>query len=165
MAPVSRIVGMRAVSGCWWSDAIAVGAQSPTSGGRDHVHYDILVAMRIVFALLVLAAACDSKAKASDPGAHAEKAKELESCSTSSQCADELKCFDRECRRSARSMVGDYFAAVGANARVKGDIEAQSVQVYANILTALRAVAADWSNVVQFTSYLTRAEDAPAFRA
>ena len=47
----------------------------------------------------------------------------------------------------------------------KGDIEAQSVQVYANILTALRAVAADWSNVVQFTSYLTRAEDAPAFRA
>ena len=39
----------------------------------------------------------------------------------------------------------------------KGDIEAQSVQVYANILTALRAVGADWNNVVQFTSYLTRA--------
>jgi enamine deaminase RidA (YjgF/YER057c/UK114 family) len=39
------------------------------------------------------------------------------------------------------------------------------VQVYANILTALRAVGADWNNVVQFTSYLTRAEDAPAFRA
>ena len=47
----------------------------------------------------------------------------------------------------------------------KGDIEAQSVQVYANILTALRAVGADWNNVVQFTSYLTRAEDAAAFRA
>jgi enamine deaminase RidA (YjgF/YER057c/UK114 family) len=47
----------------------------------------------------------------------------------------------------------------------KGDIEAQAVQVYANILTALRAVGADWSNVVQFTSYLTRAEDAAAFRA
>ena len=39
------------------------------------------------------------------------------------------------------------------------------MQVYANILTALRAVGADWSNVVQFTSYLTRAEDAAAFRA
>jgi enamine deaminase RidA (YjgF/YER057c/UK114 family) len=47
----------------------------------------------------------------------------------------------------------------------KGDIEAQSVQVYANIHTALRAVGADWSNVVQFTSFLTRAEDSAAFRA
>ena len=34
-----------------------------------------------------------------------------------------------------------------------------------NIHTALRAVGADWKNVVQFTSYLTRAEDAAAFRA
>src|SRR5262249_37170415 len=34
----------------------------------------------------------------------------------------------------------------------KGDIEAQCAQVYANIHTALRAVGADWSNVVQFTS-------------
>jgi enamine deaminase RidA (YjgF/YER057c/UK114 family) len=47
----------------------------------------------------------------------------------------------------------------------KGDLEAQCVQVYANIHTALRAAGADWKNVVQFTSYLTRAEDAAAFRA
>jgi enamine deaminase RidA (YjgF/YER057c/UK114 family) len=47
----------------------------------------------------------------------------------------------------------------------KGDFEAQCVQVYANIHTALRAVGGDWKNVVQFTSYLTRAEDAAAFRA
>ncbi len=47
----------------------------------------------------------------------------------------------------------------------KGDFEAQCTQVYANIHTALRAVGADWKNVVQFTSYLTRAEDAAAFRA
>ena len=47
----------------------------------------------------------------------------------------------------------------------KGDIEAQSAQVYANIHTALRAVGADWANVVQFTSFLTRAEDSAAFRA
>jgi enamine deaminase RidA (YjgF/YER057c/UK114 family) len=46
----------------------------------------------------------------------------------------------------------------------KGDIEAQCVQVYANIHTALRAVGADWANVVQFTSFLTRPEDAAAFR-
>jgi enamine deaminase RidA (YjgF/YER057c/UK114 family) len=47
----------------------------------------------------------------------------------------------------------------------KGDFEAQCAQVYANIHTALRAVGADWQNVVQFASYLTRAEDAAAFRA
>jgi 2-iminobutanoate/2-iminopropanoate deaminase len=47
----------------------------------------------------------------------------------------------------------------------KGDFEAQCAQVYANIHIALRAVGADWKNVVQFTSYLTRAEDAAAFRA
>jgi enamine deaminase RidA (YjgF/YER057c/UK114 family) len=47
----------------------------------------------------------------------------------------------------------------------KGDLEAQCVQVYANIHTALRAVGADWKNVVQFTSFLVRAEDAAAFRA
>jgi enamine deaminase RidA (YjgF/YER057c/UK114 family) len=47
----------------------------------------------------------------------------------------------------------------------KGDIEAQSAQVYANIHTALRAVGADWKNVVQFTNFLVRPQDAPAYRA
>jgi enamine deaminase RidA (YjgF/YER057c/UK114 family) len=47
----------------------------------------------------------------------------------------------------------------------KGDIEAQSAQVYANIHTALRAVGADWKNVVQFTNFLVRPQDTPAFRA
>ena len=47
----------------------------------------------------------------------------------------------------------------------KGDIEKQCAQVYANIHTALRAVGADWGNVVQFTSFLVREQDAAAFRA
>lgn len=47
----------------------------------------------------------------------------------------------------------------------KGDFEAQCAQVYANIHTALRAVGADWRNVVQFTSFLVRPQDAAAFRA
>jgi enamine deaminase RidA (YjgF/YER057c/UK114 family) len=47
----------------------------------------------------------------------------------------------------------------------KGDFEAQCTQVYANIRAALRSVDADWSNVVQFTSYLVRADDAAKFRA
>ena len=47
----------------------------------------------------------------------------------------------------------------------KGDFEAQCAQVYANIHTALRSVGADWRNVVQFTSFLVRPQDAAAFRA
>jgi hypothetical protein len=90
--------------------------------------------MRIAFTLFaLLGAACDSKAKASDPQAHMDKAKELESCSTSSQCADDLRCFDRECRRTTRSTVGDYFAALGANVRAKGDIEA-AIDAYSRAL-------------------------------
>ncbi len=47
----------------------------------------------------------------------------------------------------------------------KGDFEAQATQVYANIHAALRSVGADWKNVVQFTSFLVRPQDAAAFRA
>jgi enamine deaminase RidA (YjgF/YER057c/UK114 family) len=47
----------------------------------------------------------------------------------------------------------------------KDDFEAQCAQVYANIHTALRSVGADWKNVVQFTSFLVRPQDAAAFRA
>jgi hypothetical protein len=89
--------------------------------------------MRAALALLALLAACDTKAKASDPQSRVEKARELESCSTSAQCGDELRCFDRECRRTARSTVGDYFAALGANARGKGDVEA-AIDAYSRAL-------------------------------
>ncbi len=47
----------------------------------------------------------------------------------------------------------------------KGDFEAQATQVFANIHAALRGVGADWKNVVQFTSFLVRPQDAAAFRA
>ena len=47
----------------------------------------------------------------------------------------------------------------------KGDFEAQCAQVFANIHTALRSLNADWKNVVQFTSYLVRPQDAAGFRA
>ena len=47
----------------------------------------------------------------------------------------------------------------------KGDFEAQCAQVYANIHAALGAVGAGWNNVVQFTSFLVRPQDAAAFRA
>jgi len=44
-----------------------------------------------------------------------------------------------------------------------GDFDAQCVQVFANIATALDAVGAGWSNVVQFTSYLVRSSDIAGF--
>jgi enamine deaminase RidA (YjgF/YER057c/UK114 family) len=47
----------------------------------------------------------------------------------------------------------------------KGDFEAQCAQVFENIHAALRSVGADWKNVVEFTSFLTRAQDVPTFTA
>ncbi|HEX4416879.1 MAG TPA: hypothetical protein VH165_03225 [Kofleriaceae bacterium] len=68
---------------------------------------------------------CDSRATASDPGGSRaeQKSHEFESCAASMQCQDELRCFDHTCRRVARSTVGDYYAAAGALARGKGDLE------------------------------------------
>jgi len=80
----------------------------------------------IVLALLALVSGCDSRAKAADPGGERteQKSKEYETCGASMQCADELRCFDHVCKRTARSTVGDYFAALGATAMQKGDLEA-----------------------------------------
>jgi hypothetical protein len=67
---------------------------------------------------------CDSRAKASDPGARAEsKSKEYESCGASMHCQDDLRCFDNVCRRGARSTVGDYYAALGAQRLQRGELE------------------------------------------
>lgn len=71
----------------------------------------------------LLAVACDSRARASDPAARGQKSKEYETCSSTVDCQEDLRCFDHECRRTARSTVGDYFAAVGARLRAKGDLE------------------------------------------
>jgi hypothetical protein len=90
--------------------------------------------MRWFAITLALFCGCDSKAKASDPGIRpGEKSKELETCGASMQCADDLRCFDHVCKRTSRSTVGDYFAALGANARAKGDIEG-AITAYNNAL-------------------------------
>jgi enamine deaminase RidA (YjgF/YER057c/UK114 family) len=46
-----------------------------------------------------------------------------------------------------------------------GNFDAQCKQVFANIEGALRAAGADWSHVVQFTSYLVDRADQPKFSA
>ncbi|CAN5887563.1 hypothetical protein BH11MYX2_BH11MYX2_30310 [soil metagenome] len=83
--------------------------------------------MKAALALLLLAVGCDAKATASDPGSSARpenKSKEYESCGTTAHCADELRCFDNVCVRTERSVVGDYYAAVGRQAMGRGDAEA-----------------------------------------
>jgi enamine deaminase RidA (YjgF/YER057c/UK114 family) len=44
-----------------------------------------------------------------------------------------------------------------------GDFEAQCAQVFVNIKAALASVGADWSNIVQFTTYLVHAQDIAKF--
>lgn len=94
--------------------------------------------MRAVFATAVAAACCitgcDPRATASDTNSRAEqKSREYETCAASVQCQDALRCFDHTCRRTARSTVGDYYAAAGALARSQGDLEA-AIAHYAQAL-------------------------------
>ena len=43
------------------------------------------------------------------------------------------------------------------------DFDAQCVQVFANIETALASVGGGWRNVVEFTTYLVHSQDIPKF--
>jgi len=45
------------------------------------------------------------------------------------------------------------------------NFDAQCVQVFANIETALKSVGAGWGNVVEFTTYLVHSQDIPKFMA
>jgi len=90
--------------------------------------------MRALVVVVALAAGCDSKASTSDQGARADqKSREYESCGASLHCQDDLRCFEHMCRRTKRSNLGDYFAALGAAARAKGDAET-SIAAYASAL-------------------------------
>ena len=43
------------------------------------------------------------------------------------------------------------------------DFDAQCVQAFANIETALKSQGASWANVVEFTTYLVHSQDIPKF--
>ena len=45
------------------------------------------------------------------------------------------------------------------------DFDAQCVQVFANIETALKSAGAGWGNVVEFTTYMVHSQDIPKFMA
>src|SRR6201990_797291 len=44
-----------------------------------------------------------------------------------------------------------------------GDFDAQTKQVFKNVEAALKSAGADWSNVVQFTTYLVHSQDISKF--
>jgi len=102
---------------------------------RPQGYCERVVATLIGLCMVSAFAACDTRATASDPPASRveQKSREYESCSASAQCQDDLRCFDHACRRSARSTVGDYYAAAGALARSRGDLEA-AIASYAQAL-------------------------------
>jgi enamine deaminase RidA (YjgF/YER057c/UK114 family) len=63
-------------------------------------------------------------------------------------------------------VVAGQVAIDGAGKLVgEGDIEQQAAQVFENLGEALRAAGADWKNVVQFMSFLTRRQDIAGFAA
>jgi hypothetical protein len=95
--------------------------------------------MRLLLAVALATLGCDSRATASDLVAKAEpRAHEYETCGASRDCEAELRCFDHVCRRQARSTIGDYFAAAGALARGRGDLEA-AIASYAQALAHYNA--------------------------
>ncbi len=95
--------------------------------------------MRNLVWLVVLVAACDTKATASDPqtGGGApraeQKSRELESCGATLHCGENLRCSDQVCRRTARSAVGDYYAASAAAALSRGEVDIAITQYAASI--------------------------------
>lgn len=47
----------------------------------------------------------------------------------------------------------------------EGDAEAQTEQIFANIGAALASLGEDWSSIIKLTTYLTSADQLPAFAA
>jgi hypothetical protein len=79
---------------------------------------------RYSIALVLVLAGCDSRAKTGGEARADALSKEYESCASSADCEDKLRCFDRTCRRTSRNTVGDYYAALGAAALAKNDAHA-----------------------------------------
>jgi enamine deaminase RidA (YjgF/YER057c/UK114 family) len=60
-------------------------------------------------------------------------------------------------------IAGQVATDAGGNVIGADDFDAQCVQVFANIGTALASCGAGWGNVVQFTTYLVHSQDIPKF--
>ena len=90
--------------------------------------------------LILLLAACDSSAKATDGsgGATASPSRQYESCASTDECESGLRCVDSVCRSSEAVVVGDYHAAAGARALAAGDMD-EAVRSYAEAANQYKA--------------------------
>jgi hypothetical protein len=95
-----------------------------------------------LLAALALAIGCDARATSTDPQGAApraeQKSREWESCGATVHCADELRCFDLMCRRTTRSMVGDYYGALADELRGKGKLD-EAVAAFVEALARYEA--------------------------
>jgi hypothetical protein len=94
-----------------------------------------------ILVLVVVAAACDSRATASNGGDSVKSdrlSRELESCGTTSHCAEGLRCWERMCQRAERSTLGDFQAARGQRLLASGDVDG-AIAAYAEGLAAYEA--------------------------
>lgn len=86
---------------------------------------------------LALLLGCDARATSTDPQISIprsdQKSLEFESCGATVHCADALRCFNQTCRRTTRSRVGDYLAALGSSLRARGRLP-DAVAAYADAL-------------------------------
>src|SRR5471032_2526103 len=60
-------------------------------------------------------------------------------------------------------IAGQLAADKAGNIIGADDFDAQCVQTFANIETALKSVGAGWGNIVQFTTYLVHSQDISKF--
>jgi hypothetical protein len=89
------------------------------------------LALLAILVSVAFLAACDTRAQPAaaavggGPVMDPERlSKELETCSRTADCAEGLRCFDEECRRTDRNMQGDYLAALAADSAGVGKVDA-----------------------------------------
>jgi hypothetical protein len=94
-------------------------------------------ALLLLWSAAVAGTACDARATPTDPQAAParaeQKSREYESCGASMHCQDGLRCFDHTCRRTSRSVLGDFQAASAERALAAGK-DADAIAAYAEAL-------------------------------
>ena len=76
-----------------------------------------------------LAVGCDPSAKANSNERALNLSNEHESCASSMDCAAGLRCFEQVCRSADTSLIGAYYAALGARALAAGESD-QAIEAY-----------------------------------
>ncbi len=92
--------------------------------------------------IFVAVSGCDpnAKANANDRTIFSKDrlSKEHESCSATSDCAEELRCLENTCQSLDVSVVGDYYAAVGARDLATGNVQA-AIEAYTEAVNRYKA--------------------------